>query len=143
MVVVLVLNTGAPSRPLKRAASISPDLRDQIRFEVEQSFFGLRAAIQSIETTAIEVLSSKESLRLSRLRVQAGVGVQREVVNNQRDVTQAELKYARAINSYNTNLALLQRRTGLDAFGRLQRGLTAGNQARNLIKNRFRLSPRR
>ena len=92
------------------------DLRDQIRYEVEQSFFGLRAAIQSIETTAIEVLSSKESLRLSQLRVQAGVGVQREVVNNQRDVTQAELKYARAINSYNSNLALLQRRTGLDAL---------------------------
>ena len=92
------------------------DLRDQIRFEVEQSFLGLRAAIQSIETTAIEVLSSKESLRLSRLRVQVGVGVQREVVNNQRDVTQAELKYARAINSYNSNLALLQRRTGLDAL---------------------------
>ena len=92
------------------------DLRDQIRYEVEQSFFGLRAAIQSIETTAIEVLSSKESLRLSQLRVRAGVGVQREVVNNQRDVTQAELKYARAINSYNSNLALLQRRTGLDAL---------------------------
>ncbi|WP_392345498.1 TolC family protein [Parasynechococcus sp.] len=92
------------------------NLRGQIRFEVEQSFFGLRAAIQSIETTAIEVLSSKESLRLSQLRVQAGVGVQREVVNNQRDVTQAELKYAHAINSYNSNLALLQRRTGLDAL---------------------------
>ena len=55
-------------------------------------------------------------MRLSQLRVQAGVGVQREVVNNQRDVTQAELKYARAINSYNSNLALLQRRTGLDAL---------------------------
>ena len=92
------------------------NLRDRIRFEVEQSFFGLRAAIQSIDTTAIEVLSSKESLRLSQLRVQAGVGVQREVVNNQRDLTQAELKYARAINSYNSNLALLQRRTGLDAL---------------------------
>ena len=90
--------------------------RDQIRLEVEQSFFGLRAAIQSIDTTATEVLSSKESLRLSQLRVQAGVGVQREVVNNQRDLTQAELKYARAISDYNTNLAQLQRRTGLDAL---------------------------
>ena len=110
----------AEYRRSKQAAEQSrfdfADLRDQIRFEVEQSFFGLRAAIQSIEATAIEVLSSKESLRLSQLRVQAGVGVQREVVNNQRDVTQAELKYARAINSYNSNLALLQRRTGLDAL---------------------------
>ena len=109
----------AEYRRSKQAAEQSrfdfADLRDQIRFEVEQSFFGLRAAIQSIEATAIEVLSSKESLRLSQLRVQAGVGVQRDVVTNQRDVTQAELKYARAINSYNSNLALLQRRTGLDA----------------------------
>ncbi|MDO6353436.1 TolC family protein [Synechococcus sp. YX-04-1] len=90
--------------------------RDRIRLEVEESFFGLRSAIQSIDTTAIEVLSSRESLRLSNLRVQAGVGVQREVVNNQRDLTQAELKYARAIKDYNSNLAQLQRRTGLDAL---------------------------
>ena len=90
--------------------------RDQIRLQVERSFFGLRAAIQSIDTTATEVLSAHESLRLSQLRVQAGVGVQREVVNSQRDLTQAELKYARATNDYNTNLATLQRRTGLDAL---------------------------
>ena len=90
--------------------------RDQIRFQVESSFFGQRAAIQNIDTTATEVLSSQESLRLSQLRVQAGVGVQREVVNSQRDLTQAELKYARALNDYNTNLVTLQRRTGLDAL---------------------------
>ena len=90
--------------------------RDQIRLEVEQSFFGLRTAIQSIDTSANEVLSSRESLRLSQLRVQAGVSTQREVVNNQRDLTQAELKYARAINDYNTNLSQLRRRTGLDAL---------------------------
>ena len=91
-------------------------IRDQIRLQVERSFFGLRAAIQNIDTTSTEVLSSRESLRLSQLRVQAGVGVQREVVNSQRDLTQAELKYARALTDYNTNLATLQRRTGLDAL---------------------------
>ena len=89
--------------------------RDQIRFGVEESFFNLRTAIQTIDTTASEVLSSKESLRLSQLRVQAGVSTQREVVNSQRDLTQAELKYAQAIREYNTSLAELQRRTGLDA----------------------------
>ena len=90
--------------------------RDQIRLQVERSFLGLRAATQNIDTTSTEVLSARESLRLSQLRVQAGVGVQREVVNSQRDLTQAELKYARALNDYNTNLATLQRRTGLDAL---------------------------
>ena len=90
--------------------------RDRIRFEVEQSFTGLRTAFQSIDTTASEVLSSRESLRLAQLRVQAGVTTQREVVNTQRDLTQAELKYARAIRDYNTNLSELRRRTGLDAL---------------------------
>jgi OMF family outer membrane factor len=90
--------------------------RDSIRLEVEQSFFGLRAAVQNIQTTASEVVSSRESLRLSQLRVQAGVSTQREVVNNQRDLTNAELRYAGAIRDYNTSLAQLRRRTGLDAL---------------------------
>ena len=111
---------GAEYRRSKHAAEESrsnfAQTRDQIRFEVEQSFLGLRTAIQSIDTTASEVLSSRESLRLSQLRVQAGVGVQREVVNNQRDLTQAELKHSRAIRDYNTNLSELRRRTGLDAL---------------------------
>ena len=90
--------------------------RDSIRLEVEQSFFGLRAAVQNIQTTASEVVSSRESLRLSQLRVQAGVSTQREVVNNQRDLTNAELRYAGAIRDYNSSLAQLRRRTGLDAL---------------------------
>ena len=110
----------AEYRRSKQAAEESrfnfANTRDQIRLEVEESFIGLRTAIQNIETTSSEVLSSRESLRLSQLRVQAGVSTQREVVNNQRDLTQAELRYAGAINDYNTRLAQLRRRTGLDAL---------------------------
>jgi OMF family outer membrane factor len=90
--------------------------RDQIRLEVEDSFIGLRTAIQNIQTTSSEVLSSRESLRLSQLRVQAGVSTQREVVDNQRDLTNAEIRYAQAIREYNTSLAELRRFTGLDAL---------------------------
>jgi len=60
------------------------------------------------------VNSARESLRLARLRFQAGVSTQREVVDNQRDLTQAEVRYANALAEYNNNLALLRRRTGLD-----------------------------
>ena len=91
-------------------------LRDQIRFGVEQSFIQQRTAIQNIETNASEVLSSRESLRLANLRVQAGVTTQREVVENQRDLTNAELSYARSIRDYNISLFELRRRTGLDAL---------------------------
>jgi OMF family outer membrane factor len=88
--------------------------RDNLRFEVEESFYQLREANRNIQTTSREVISSRESLRLARLRFQAGVSTQREVVDNQRDLTQAEVRYADALASYNNNLALLRRRTGLD-----------------------------
>ena len=90
------------------------ETRDRLRFEVEESFYQLRQANRNIQTTSREVISSRESLRLARLRFQAGVSTQREVVDNQRDLTQAELRYAGALAEYNSNLALLRRRTGLD-----------------------------
>ena len=90
--------------------------RDSIRLEVEESFYNLRKAIQDIQTTSSRVLTARESLRLSLLRVQAGVSTQREVINNQQDLTRAELQYTEAIRDYNTSLAQLRRRTGLDAL---------------------------
>lgn len=88
--------------------------RDRIRSEVEDSFYNLREASQNIHTTSTEVLSSAESLRLARLRFQAGVTTQREVVDTQRDLTNAEVRYANAITDYNISIAELRRRTGLD-----------------------------
>ena len=90
------------------------DTRDQVRFQVEESFNNLRADTRTIQTTSREVLSARESLRLARLRFQAGVTTQREVVDNQRDLTQAQLRYARALADYNNGLSELRRRTGLD-----------------------------
>ena len=90
--------------------------RDSIRLEVEESFYNLRKAIQDIQTTSSRVLTARESLRLSLLRVQAGVSTQREVINNQQDLTRAELQYTEAIRDYNTSLAELRRKTGLDAL---------------------------
>jgi len=88
--------------------------RDAIRYEVEQAYFSLQAQIRNLITTSRQVLSTRESLRLARLRFQAGVGTQRNVVDSQRDATTAEVEYSNAIVRYNTNVAQLQRRTGLD-----------------------------
>ena len=108
----------AQYRRFKQAAEESEEnfasQRDRIRLEVEESFINLRAAIQDIESTSSEVISSRESLRLSQLRVQAGVSAQREVVDNQRDLTSAEINYAGAIREYNVSLVELRRRTGMD-----------------------------
>ena len=88
--------------------------RDSIRSEVEDSFFNLRRASQNIHTSTSEVLTAAESLRIARLRFQAGVTTQREVVETQRDLTEAQVRYANAINAYNVSIAELRRRTGLD-----------------------------
>jgi OMF family outer membrane factor len=108
----------AQSRQFKQRAQENAyrfaDTRDKVRFEVEQSFYQLGRANRNIQTTSREVSSARESLRLARLRFQAGVSTQREVVDNQRDLTQAEVRYSNALAEYNSNLAELRRRTGLD-----------------------------
>ncbi|KEF40697.1 MAG: RND transporter [Cyanobium sp. CACIAM 14] len=97
------------------------DRRDSIRNEVEQSFFLLEQNNRNIATTSREVISTRESLRLARLRFQAGVTTQREVVDTQRDLTQAEVRWSQAIADYNKALARLRRRTGLDQISLCQR----------------------
>ena len=88
--------------------------RDVIRQEVETSFYELQKNNRDIITTSREVISSREALRLARLRFQAGVTTQREVVDSQRDLTQAEVRYSQAITDYNKRLAEISRRTGLN-----------------------------
>ena len=87
--------------------------RNDIRFQVEENFNNLGRANRNIQTTSREVVSSREALRLARLRFQAGVSTQREVVDSQRDLTQAEVRYAQALADYNGSLIQLQRYTGL------------------------------
>ena len=88
--------------------------RGVIRFEVERSYNDLRANQQNIRTTTREVLSQREALRLARLRLQAGVTTQREVVDNQRDLTNAQFRYLDSLADYNITISELRRYTGLD-----------------------------
>ena len=88
--------------------------RDSIREEVETNFFNLELNNRIIASTSRRVISTRESLRLARLRFQAGVTTQKEVVDAQKDLTRAEVLFARAITNYNRSLAQLRRFTGLD-----------------------------
>ena len=108
----------AQSRRFRQVAKentyLFAETRDQLRFDVETSFFKLQENVRNLLTNSREVVSSREALRLARLRFQAGVGTQRNVVDAQRDVTQAEVRYSQALFDYNLSIAELQRRTGLD-----------------------------
>lgn len=83
--------------------------RNQIRREVEQAFYNLQANEQNIDTARVAVEQGEESLRLARLRFQAGVGTQTDVINAQSALTQARGNLLTAIIDYNRSLASLQR----------------------------------
>jgi outer membrane protein TolC len=83
--------------------------RDQIRFEVEQAFFELQSNFDNIKTAEVALNQAREALRLARLRFQAGVGTQTDVIRSENDLTQQEGNRVNAIIRYNTSLAQLQR----------------------------------
>ncbi|BAT51236.1 Outer membrane efflux protein [Nostoc sp. NIES-3756] len=83
--------------------------RDQVRFQVEQAFTNQRSNLENVQTANVALEQARESLRLARLRFQAGVGTQTDVINSENDLTQAEGNRIEAILNYNRALAELQR----------------------------------
>jgi outer membrane protein TolC len=108
---------GGAARARARQQSINIEIaennfasqRNQIRFDVEQSFFNLNANRENIQTASLALERAAESLRLARLRFGAGVGTQLEVINQQTELTRAEVNRLQAILDYNRALATLQR----------------------------------
>jgi outer membrane protein TolC len=83
--------------------------RDQIRFQVEQAYSTLQSSSENIQTTTLAVQSAEEALRLARLRFQAGVGTQTDVIQQQTALTRSRVNNLQAILDYNRSLATLQR----------------------------------
>ncbi len=85
------------------------DQRNLIRFAVEQAYFGLESNKRNIGTATKEVELAVESLRLARLRFQAGVGTQTDVIDAQTQLTTARGNLLSSIIDYNQSYAQLQR----------------------------------
>ncbi len=86
---------------------------NNLKKDVERFFFKLETEMSNIITTKKEVESSNESLRLARLRFQSGISTQREVVNNQRDLTDAQYNFLKSVTNYNIYISKLKRLTGI------------------------------
>jgi len=85
------------------------DTRELIRFEVERAFFNIESNLENIGTAQAAVQLAEESLRLARLRFQAGVGIQSDVIQAQTDLTEAEANLVTAVLGYNRALVAIQR----------------------------------
>ncbi|MDJ0658570.1 MAG: TolC family protein [Crocosphaera sp.] len=99
----------AAERRIDQANIQFANLRNEIRFEVEDAYYSLIANRENIGSTRQNVATREEALRLARLRFQAGVGTQRDVINAQRDLSTARGNFLEAIIQYNQSLNALQR----------------------------------
>ncbi len=88
------------------------DTRNAVRFSVENSYSTLQTSDERINSAATALTSAEEALRLARLRFQAGVGTQTDVITAERDLTQARVNRLIAIIDYNRALAAIRRATG-------------------------------
>jgi OMF family outer membrane factor len=105
----------ARSRSLQQEASAAiaesrfADTRNQIRSQVEDAYYQLKASAVNIGTNTKAVEQATEALRLARLRFQAGVGTQTDVINQEDALTRADASLVNAILSYNRAMASLFR----------------------------------
>jgi outer membrane protein TolC len=84
-------------------------VRDRIRFDVEEAYSTLQSTSENITTSTRALEQATEALRLARLRFQAGVGTQTDVINAETDLTRAEGRKVTAILDYNRAMAQMQR----------------------------------
>ncbi len=90
--------------------------RNQIRFQVEQAFSTQLSNLENVQTANVALEQAREALRLARLRFQAGVGTQTDVINSENELTRSEGNRITAILDYNRALAELQRAVTSRAF---------------------------
>ncbi len=88
--------------------------RNQIRFEVEQAFSSLNSNQKNIATSTQALKQAEESLKLARLRFQAGVGTQTDVIQAQTELARARGNRITAIVNYNRSLSSLRTATVLN-----------------------------
>lgn len=82
----------------------------QTELEVEQAHAAMSASRENILTASAVLEIAKVGLASARTRFKAGIGTQTDVLLALNDLNQAEGNRVRAITSYNTALAGLQRK---------------------------------
>lgn len=95
------------------------DVFEQVRSAYDQSL----AADKRIDHASVQIAAAEEELRLAKKRMQAGIGLNIDVLNAQRDLTQASINKARAIVDFNNAQVQLAHDIGLISVDSLTRGV--------------------
>ncbi len=100
-------------RALLQEAEITydDDVR-QVELEIQQAYSNLIQNKQLIESQEKNVQEAEEAVRLAKARLDAGAGVQLDVLNAQVQLTTAQSTRLQALFGYNSSLAEFDRATG-------------------------------
>jgi len=84
----------------------------QVELEIQQAASNLHQNQETVVATEKNLETSAEALRLAKARLDAGAGVQLDVLNAQTAQTTAQSNYLQALFGYNQSLAEFDRATG-------------------------------
>jgi len=90
------------------------NLKNVLTTSISKAYLNLRLNEEKIISSLKEIESSKESVRLSRLRYDVGISTLKDVLVRQSELSNAKSKYINAIYNYNLNLDELERLTFID-----------------------------
>lgn len=113
-----------------RQAAIQAKQTFQTVFEqVHVSYDQSLAADSRIERASAQILAAEEELRIAKKRMHAGIGLNIDVLNAQRDLTQASINKAQAIVDFNIAQAQLLHDVGLISLDTLTQGARIQSQS--------------
>ena len=110
---VTAAQVDAAKATLRKAEEALAAADEQIRLDVRTAYLNLRAAEQNIKTTEKAVTQAEEDYNIARVRYNAGVGTNLEVMRASDNLTTARMNYSTALYSYNTGKASLDNAMGV------------------------------
>ena len=90
------------------------NLKNVLTTSISKAYLNLKLNEEKIISSLKEIESSKESVRLSRLRYDVGISTLKDVLVRQSELSNAKSKNINAIYKYNLNLDNLERLTFLE-----------------------------
>ncbi len=90
------------------------NLQNVLTTSISKAYLNLKLNEEKIISSLKEIESSKESVRLSRLRYDVGISTLKDVLVRQSELSNAKSKNINAIYNYNLNIDELKRLTFLD-----------------------------
>lgn len=99
---------------LLKARETEQKTREAVQLEVKQAYLNIQAAAQSVEATKAAVDQAEESFKIARVRYQAGVGTNTDVLDAQYKLNTTKNNHIEALYNYNVGIAQLEQAMGVD-----------------------------